>query len=556
MPEKECPFAELVDLNIIKNVFDGFFKVTNFQQSLTDLEGNVLVTVGFKSICSDFHRVHPETLKRCIESDTNLSSLSLNAKGGYACYKCLNGLVEAVTPIIIDGKHMANLFIGQFFLDSVPDREFFRKQAEEFGFHVENYLNALDEIPVYTLAQIEEAVQFLAAQARLIGEMALSNKNLVRLNEELEEKVKLRTCQLNKEVEDRKRALAELETVFANSSVAIIHVEGDYKIHNINDRCVDMFGFSREEAVGKDMSIFHVSPEKHRAVAETHRPLLEAGKTIQYENQFRRKNGEFFWCSLYGKAIDPDRLEHGIILVMDDITERKELETLKSDVSRIMHHDLKSPLNGIMGMGQLLLLDDNLTQAQRDDLGLILDSGYRMGNQINQSLNLYKMETGTYELNPERVDILGIFRRLLHAMRHDAAAKQVEFKVSVNGKPMEESHYVGVRGESMLSHTMLANLLTNALEACPVKTTIAITLTEASGLLTVAINNAGVVHEDVRDTFFGKYVTYGKVGGTGLGTYSAKLMAEIQEGIIAMETSEQTGTTVTIQLPMDQSSQD
>ncbi|MFW5807991.1 MAG: ATP-binding protein [Spirochaetota bacterium] len=53
----------------------------------------------------------------------------------------------------------------------------------------------------------------------------------------------------------------------------------------------------------------------------------------------------------------------------------------------------------------------------------------------------------------------------------------------------------------------------------------------------------------MRDTFFEKYITSGKQGGTGLGTYIARIMTEIQGGTIEMTTDERTGTTVTFSLP-------
>jgi len=59
----------------------------------------------------------------------------------------------------------------------------------------------------------------------------------------------------------------------------------------------------------------------------------------------------------------------------------------------------------------------------------------------------------------------------------------------------------------------------------------------------------GTVPESIRDHFFKKYVTAGKLKGTGLGTYSAKLIAEAHGGMINMQSSEDSGTTVTVQLP-------
>jgi signal transduction histidine kinase len=68
-------------------------------------------------------------------------------------------------------------------------------------------------------------------------------------------------------------------------------------------------------------------------------------------------------------------------------------------------------------------------------------------------------------------------------------------------------------------------------------------------LAEIAIHNQGSVPEAIRESFFEKYVTAGKQSGTGLGTYSARLMAETQNGSIHLETSDAEGTTVTIRMP-------
>ena len=74
------------------------------------------------------------------------------------------------------------------------------------------------------------------------------------------------------------------------------------------------------------------------------------------------------------------------------------------------------------------------------------------------------------------------------------------------------------------------------------------TLTE-NGNVTLTIHNSGTVPEEVRETFFDKYTTADKSDGTGLGTYSAKLMAQTVGGTIEMTTSEESGTRVCVTLP-------
>ncbi|MBT7891435.1 MAG: ATP-binding protein, partial [Deltaproteobacteria bacterium] len=97
-------------------------------------------------------------------------------------------------------------------------------------------------------------------------------------------------------------------------------------------------------------------------------------------------------------------------------------------------------------------------------------------------------------------------------------------------------------------YSMLANLIKNAVEASPEGESISINVDKKESAI-VSIHNKGVVPEEIGDKFFEKFTTSGKTTGTGLGTYSAKLIAEFQKGQIGMTTSEEHGTTITIRLP-------
>jgi signal transduction histidine kinase len=95
---------------------------------------------------------------------------------------------------------------------------------------------------------------------------------------------------------------------------------------------------------------------------------------------------------------------------------------------------------------------------------------------------------------------------------------------------------------------MLYNLINNALQASPDNETIIIELGEVDGFEVVSIRNKGSVPVEIRGRLFEKYVTFGKSGGTGLGTYSAKLIAESHGGDIALDASVEGETTITVRL--------
>ena len=229
--------------------------------------------------------------------------------------------------------------------------------------------------------------------------------------------------------------------------------------------------------------------------------------------------------------------------------ELKEAARLREDVDRIMRHDLKGPLTGIIGLPQLILDEGGLSEGQELYVRLIEESGFKMLSMINLSLGLFRMERGTYSLQAEPVDIVGMLQRLFLEFSPLCAAKKLTVALSRDGCEVAVGETVEVVGERLLLYTMFANCLKNALEASPRGGEVLIDLRQGD-LVTVAMTNQGVVPLGIRERFFGKYVTEGKNDGTGLGAYSTRLIAETHGGKAAMATSDEAGTTtLTLALP-------
>lgn len=233
----------------------------------------------------------------------------------------------------------------------------------------------------------------------------------------------------------------------------------------------------------------------------------------------------------------------------------EEIVKLRDDIERITRHDLKTPLNAIIGYPQLMQLDDNLTDEQREYLEEILRAGNEMNNMINSSLDLFKMETGRYHYQPDWIDLSLVIKAILR----DLKPLIEQHGVIINVYPHQfieqqarQSDNFSVLAEKNLSYSLFANLIRNAIEACTANDTIRIAMSYESDYGVISITNPGSVPEAIRDRFFEKYVTAGKAQGTGLGTYSAKLMATTQKGSIAMTTNAQE-TCITVRLPYQKS---
>lgn len=166
--------SEVIDVQAIQSLMDDFYKLAHIPMSLDDIKGNVLVGIGWQDICTKFHRVHPDTCRHCIESSTRLS-VGI-PPGEFKLFKCKNNMWDMATPIIVGGYHVGNIFSGQFFFDDEPlDYEFFRSQARKYGFNEEEYMAALEKVPLMSRESVETGISYLMKLANMISQLSYSN---------------------------------------------------------------------------------------------------------------------------------------------------------------------------------------------------------------------------------------------------------------------------------------------------------------------------------------------------------------------------------------------
>lgn len=228
-------------------------------------------------------------------------------------------------------------------------------------------------------------------------------------------------------------------------------------------------------------------------------------------------------------------------------TALREAFRLREEVERIARHDLKTPLASIASVPRLLRERRPLDAAEDELLGTVERAAQRVLSMVNLSLDLFRMEEGSYRLRAQPVDLAALVRTVARELQAHARSKDVRFTLELPAAPLH------AQGEELLCYSTLANLLKNALEASPAGHEVRVHLQrledENGDCVALDVHNTGEVPQALRGRFFEKYATHGKPGGNGLGAYSARLMARVQRGSLQMR-SEGGFTTLSLRLPL------
>jgi CheY-like chemotaxis protein len=257
------------------------------------------------------------------------------------------------------------------------------------------------------------------------------------------------------------------------------------------------------------------------------------------------------------KPVDPNVLKPRVRNFMRYVKLHKQLQTtyddmmelarLREDAENTTRHDIKGSLSGVIGLVQALEEDKSMDRKHAGQLRMVEETASHVLDMVNLSSELFKVENGSFKLDAKPVGIGDILRSIVEISRLTFDEKRLSIVVDTDvplGMELPQA-----LGDAMFCHSLFQNLIKNACEAAPAKSRVYVTLFDEAPLR-ITIQNKGTVPAEIRERFFGKFVTHGKPGGTGLGTYSAKMLAEAQHGTISLEVSdEENKTTLTVTLP-------
>jgi PAS domain S-box-containing protein len=383
---------------------------------------------------------------------------------------------------------------------------------------------------------------------RDITERKRMEEELRRHTESLEELVEERTREIG-ESEKRFRELADL----LPQIVYEIDEKGDFLF--VNQAGLDISGYSREDFAKGLNALDMFAPNDRDRVKGNMRKILTGEKIHGVEYTAMRKDGTTFPVMIYTNSILRDNTPVGFRGIAVDITERKKTERQLHETQRMaaigeasamVGHDLRNPLQVIVN--DLYLAEKAVENLSHPDsevaMKLSLEKLFKeLGEQIRYMDKIVSdLQDYARPLRPLLVET-----QLNHILDDVFST----FKIPENVKIIKETDRdVRLAVDPYLVRRLLANLLTNAVQAMPNGGQLTVKASKKEGVVVISIQDTGGgIHKEILDKIFTPFSTT-KARGMGLGLPVCKRMVEAHGGTITAESKKGEGSIFTVRLPL------
>jgi PAS domain S-box-containing protein len=366
----------------------------------------------------------------------------------------------------------------------------------------------------------------------------------------------LENAQLYQEVAQGK---AYIENLVENAADVIICTDPQDQIQTWNRGAEILFGYTKDEVIGKHLSIL-LPPERVHELEEMRTKVELSGALRDIEVQTKRKDGVIIYLSLSVSPIrDAEGKIVGFLRVAKDISEKKrfqrrlkELDRMKSDFVSNVSHELRTPLTAIKGSVDNMLdgITGSLNEKQTRYLVRIKSNADRLGRLITDLLDLSKIEAGKIDLRPAYLAVNLLAREVVEVLRSVAGEKLINLEVT---SPEDDVQTWGDKDKIV---QILMNLIGNALKFTPVNGEVKVAIEKLDSAwvrVSVADTGPGIPAEEAAKIFDKFYQVEQsnkqKTRGTGLGLAISRALVEMHGGKIWIEDGIDGGSVFCFTLP-------
>lgn len=353
--------------------------------------------------------------------------------------------------------------------------------------------------------------------------------------------------QLEKQMMELRAQQTDQQAILQSMSNGVIAIDLDQRILNINQAAERLLGVSAAAVRGRLLQEGIRQISLHQFVESTLRG--SGARTAEF-----RLMGEprITVQAVSETLIDPDGDPKGLLIILNDVTQLRRLETLRSDFAANVSHELRTPITNIKGYVETLLevgLDDRL-QATKF-LEIIRKNSSRLASIVEDVLSLTRLEQPQARDQIEHVPtrVLPLLKAVVGQSEEPARARDMAIRIAAPDD-------LFVLGHSQLLEQALGNLVSNAINYSPMGTEVVISarlLDKDRVEIAVADQGSGIAPEHLHRIFERFYrVDKGRsreVGGTGLGLALVKHIALVHGGQVTVDSTVGKGSTFRLTLP-------
>lgn len=339
--------------------------------------------------------------------------------------------------------------------------------------------------------------------------------------------------QLSKNLKKLRGKQEELTIITNNMNEGLVLLNGQQNVLFINESAAKIFGFSAKEVIGRNI----LTVDRAQEVQDLLQKVSQAGKG----EGLYEKDGHFYQLS--GSSVNGS----GSVILIYDVTEKMTAEKLRREFSANVSHELKTPLQSILGYAEIM---KNGLVKDEDKQRFLERIHAEAGNMIELIQNI--MELSRLDENKtldefEDVDLLKLAQSVTLRLKHKAQTKGVTLNVSGSSACV-----CGV--QSILSE-VLYNLVDNSIKYNKDNGKVDVKVQDGSEEVTVSVRDTGIGigaadRERVFERFYRADKSHSKeIGGTGLGLSIVKHGVLFHKGRVELESESGVGTTITFVLP-------
>ncbi|HEY9761192.1 MAG TPA: PAS domain S-box protein, partial [Trichocoleus sp.] len=366
-------------------------------------------------------------------------------------------------------------------------------------------------------------------------------------------------------------SLAILNTVNEVTPTLIYIKDRQRRLQMVNPATARLLGKSEAELIGKT-EVDYLGPEEGKQIAENDCRVMETGQVIMFEELVVVPEGNQIFLSAKAPYRDEQGNIIGLIGVSTDITDRKQAEAereqllarekaaretaeaanrIKDEFLAVLSHELRSPLNPILGWCRLLQ-NGNLDEAKTKQALATIERNARLQSElIEDLLDVSRILQGKLSLTVNPVNLISTIRAAIETVRLAAEAKSIAIKTSLDPE-------IGlVSGDSTRLQQVVWNLLSNAVKFTPIGGQVTVQLEQVNSHAQITIRDTGKgISADFLPYVFDYFrqadsTTTRKFGGLGLGLAIVRHLVELHGGTVSVDSpGEGQGATFTVRLPL------